>query len=77
MTSDLIMKSIVSTQMKGIQMDNAVGHQSHVKPLQKLQFKGIHIKNHILNFITEIVVNYKLMVMKLFYFLHFKGKINI
>ena len=77
MTSDLNMKSIVSTQMKGIPMDNAVGHQRHGKPLQRLQCKRSHLKNHILNVITEIVVSYELMVMKLFYFLHFTGKINV
>ena len=77
MTSDLNTKSIVSTEMKGIPMDNAAGHQRHGKPLQRLQCKGSHLKNQLLNFITEIVVTYELMVMKLYYFLHFKGKINI
>ena len=77
MTSDLNIKCIVNTQMKGILMDNAVGHQRHGKPLQRLQCKESHLKNQILNFITEIVVSYELMVMKLFYFLHFTGKINI
>ena len=77
MTSDLNMKSIVSTQIKGIPMDNVVGHKRHEKPLQRLQCKGSHLKNQILNFITEIVVSYKLMVMKLFHFLHFTGKINM
>ena len=77
MTSDLSMKSIVSTQMKGIPVDNAVGHQRHGKPLQRLQCKGSHLKNQILNFITEIVVSYKLRVIRLFYFLNFTAKINM
>ena len=77
MTSDSNMKSIVNTEMKGIPMDNAVGHQRYGKPLQRLQYKGSHLKNQILNFITEIVVSYGLMVMKLFYYLHFTGKINM
>ena len=37
-------------------MDNAVGHQRHGKPLQRLQCKGSHLKNQILNFITEILL---------------------
>ena len=37
----------VSTQMKGIPMDNTVGHQRHGKPLQTLQCKGSHLKNQI------------------------------
>ena len=77
MTSDLNVKSIVSSQMKDIPMDNAVGHQRPGKPLERLQCKGSHLKNQILNFITDIVVSYEHMVMKLFYFLHFKWKINI
>ena len=77
MTSDLNMKSIVNTQMKGTPMDDAVGHKRHGKPLQRLQCEGSHLKNQILNSITKIVVSFDLMVMKLFYFLHFKGKINV
>ena len=38
------MKSIVHTQMKGIPTDNAVGHQRHGKPLERLQCKGSHLK---------------------------------
>ena len=45
MTSDLNMKSIVSRQMKGIPMDNAVGHERHGKPLQRIKCKGSHFKN--------------------------------
>ena len=67
MRSDLNINSIVSTQMKGIAIDNAVGHQRHGKPLHRLQCKGSHFKNQIFNFITKIVVSYEL-VMKLFYF---------
>ena len=39
--------------------------------------KETTLKNWILNFIIEIVVSYKLMGMKVYYFLHFKGKINM
>ena len=73
----LNMKSIVSTQMKAIPMDNAIGYPRQGKPLKRLQCKGSQLKNQILNFIIEIVVNYELMLMKLFYFFHFTGKINM
>ena len=58
-------------------MDNAVGHKRHGKPLQSCNVKEATLKNQILNFITEIVVSYKLMFMKLFHFLHFKGKLTV